>query len=68
MAINYMETEENGLAEEQFNQSIKSYMKVHSHHIANYLGQLQELYNNWGYMKLNRGDHDKGLGLLQKSQ
>ncbi len=49
-----METEENASAALEYQKSLKAWGEMEQGHRRHYANHLQDLYNNMGYLELNR--------------
>lgn len=68
LALNHLETEENTEADKYFNKTLELLNTVEEQSNAKFGNVLQDIYNNLGYLALNRDENEKGMSLLAKSE
>ncbi|KRX01654.1 hypothetical protein PPERSA_03738 [Pseudocohnilembus persalinus] len=64
---NYQECEEGGQAIKFFNQALQLIRKIKAENMYRYYNFLQELYNIFGILYINRDENQQGMGFLGKA-
>lgn len=67
LALNYLETEENTEADKFLNKTLEILNNVEESK-EKFGNILQDIYNNLGYLSINRDENEKGMSLLAKSE
>lgn len=67
MGGNFSDTEENSQAETHYRESLQMFIQLESEEVRPYLNYIQEIYNIYGLLSINREDNEMGLAFLGKS-
>ena len=67
LALNYLETEENTEADKYLNKTLELLSNLDKNN-EKFGNILQDIYNNLGYLSINRDENEKGMSLLTKSE
>lgn len=68
LGINYIETEETSQGETLFRSSLALFSEVSGIRAQGFLNVIQDLYNNLGFLLINREDIEQGMGCLNKAE
>ncbi|EGR30687.1 kif1 binding protein, putative [Ichthyophthirius multifiliis] len=68
LGANFSDTEENSQAESEYKQSLELFQQLEVEKIRPYLTYVQEIYNIFGLLYINRDENQIGLSLLGKSK
>lgn len=68
LGANYSDTEENSAAEKCYRESLAIFQSLNFEELKPYLNMLQEIYNIYGFLSINRDENEMGLSFLGKSK
>jgi len=68
LGVNFLETEETSQGEEYFKNALSGFSQLSEEKMSAFLNILQDIYNNLGFLLINREELEKGMGCLAKAE
>ena len=68
LGVNHLETEETSEGEALLGKALRGFSEVSEGKMGAFLNVLQDIYNNLGFLLINREELEKGMGCLGKSE